>query len=69
MCRYDCEDIWSQFEEAVVRQSSCNVTVEDYHPMFYAMPQTWPCDSVSASPPNSIYVHDLSLLPLKMENP
>ena len=46
-CRYDCEEIWRQFEEAVVRQSSCNVTVEDYHHMFYAMPQTWPCDTVS----------------------
>ncbi|KAG7231226.1 hypothetical protein INR49_012057 [Caranx melampygus] len=44
MCRYDCEEIWREFEEAVVRQSSCNVTVEDYHPMFYAVPQTWPCD-------------------------
>ncbi|XP_056220582.1 ADP-ribosyl cyclase/cyclic ADP-ribose hydrolase 1-like [Seriola aureovittata] len=42
--RYDCEEIWRQFEEAVVRQSSCNVTVEDYHQVFYAMPQTWPCD-------------------------
>ncbi|KAG8009582.1 ADP-ribosyl cyclase/cyclic ADP-ribose hydrolase 1 [Nibea albiflora] len=44
-CRYDCEDIWRQFEEAVVRQTSCNVTAEDYHQMFYAMPQTWPCDT------------------------
>uniref|UniRef100_A0A3Q3LQ79 ADP-ribosyl cyclase/cyclic ADP-ribose hydrolase n=2 Tax=Mastacembelus armatus TaxID=205130 RepID=A0A3Q3LQ79_9TELE len=42
--RYDCEEIWRQFEEAVVHQNSCNVTVEDYHQMFYAMPQTWPCD-------------------------
>ncbi|XP_033495307.1 ADP-ribosyl cyclase/cyclic ADP-ribose hydrolase 1-like isoform X2 [Epinephelus lanceolatus] len=41
---YDCEEIWRQFEEAVVHQSSCNVTVEDYYHMFYAMPQTWPCD-------------------------
>uniref|UniRef100_A0A4W6DXS9 ADP-ribosyl cyclase/cyclic ADP-ribose hydrolase n=1 Tax=Lates calcarifer TaxID=8187 RepID=A0A4W6DXS9_LATCA len=41
--RYDCEEIWRQFEEAVVRQSSCNVTVEDYHQMFYAMPQTCYC--------------------------
>lgn len=48
-CRYDCEEIWTQFEEAVVRQSSCNVTVKDYHPMFNAMPQTWPCDRVSKS--------------------
>uniref|UniRef100_A0A8C9Y4B2 ADP-ribosyl cyclase/cyclic ADP-ribose hydrolase n=1 Tax=Sander lucioperca TaxID=283035 RepID=A0A8C9Y4B2_SANLU len=44
MCRLDCEEIWRQFEEAVVRQSSCNVTVEHYRHMFYAMPQTWPCD-------------------------
>ncbi|XP_070709329.1 ADP-ribosyl cyclase/cyclic ADP-ribose hydrolase 1-like [Pempheris klunzingeri] len=42
--RHDCEEIWRQFEEAVVRQSSCNVTAEDYHQMFYAMPQSWPCD-------------------------
>ncbi|XP_060920320.1 ADP-ribosyl cyclase/cyclic ADP-ribose hydrolase 1 isoform X1 [Labrus mixtus] len=42
--RHDCEDIWRHFEEAVVRQSSCNVRVEDYHPMFFAMPQTLPCD-------------------------
>ncbi|KAK5898122.1 hypothetical protein CgunFtcFv8_015566 [Champsocephalus gunnari] len=42
--RLDCEEIWRQFEEAVVRQSSCNVTVEDYNHMFYAMAQTWPCD-------------------------
>ncbi|XP_058499059.1 ADP-ribosyl cyclase/cyclic ADP-ribose hydrolase 1-like [Solea solea] len=42
--RYDCEEIWRQFEEAVLLQSSCNVTVENYHPMFYAIPQKWPCD-------------------------
>ncbi|XP_038586945.1 LOW QUALITY PROTEIN: ADP-ribosyl cyclase/cyclic ADP-ribose hydrolase 1-like [Micropterus salmoides] len=42
--RFDCEDIWRQFEEAVVGQSSCNVTVEDYDQMFFAMPQTRPCD-------------------------
>ncbi|XP_029978921.1 ADP-ribosyl cyclase/cyclic ADP-ribose hydrolase 1-like [Sphaeramia orbicularis] len=42
--RHDCEDIWRHFEEAVVRQSSCNVTMEDYHHMFRAMTQTWPCN-------------------------
>ncbi|XP_044196172.1 ADP-ribosyl cyclase/cyclic ADP-ribose hydrolase 1-like [Thunnus albacares] len=42
--RYDCEEIWRQFEEAVVHQSSCNVTVEDYHQMFHVIPQTWVCD-------------------------
>ncbi|XP_074550154.1 ADP-ribosyl cyclase/cyclic ADP-ribose hydrolase 1-like [Halichoeres trimaculatus] len=42
--RHDCEEIWQHFEDAVVRQSSCNVTVKDYHKMFFAMPQTWPCD-------------------------
>uniref|UniRef100_H3D817 ADP-ribosyl cyclase/cyclic ADP-ribose hydrolase n=1 Tax=Tetraodon nigroviridis TaxID=99883 RepID=H3D817_TETNG len=43
--RYDCEDIWRRFEEAVGRQAPCNVTVEDYGRMFYAMAQTWapPC--------------------------
>ncbi|XP_024859650.1 ADP-ribosyl cyclase/cyclic ADP-ribose hydrolase 1-like [Kryptolebias marmoratus] len=42
--RYDCEDIWRHFEEAVVHQSSCNVTEEHYYEMFNAMPQIWPCD-------------------------
>uniref|UniRef100_A0A8D3BBD0 ADP-ribosyl cyclase/cyclic ADP-ribose hydrolase n=1 Tax=Scophthalmus maximus TaxID=52904 RepID=A0A8D3BBD0_SCOMX len=42
--RYDCEEIWRLFEEAVVHQASCNVKVEDYHQMFIAMPHTWPCD-------------------------
>ncbi|XP_034717965.1 ADP-ribosyl cyclase/cyclic ADP-ribose hydrolase 1-like [Etheostoma cragini] len=42
--RLDCEEIWRQFEEAVVGQSSCNVTVEHYRYMFYAMSQSWPCD-------------------------
>nr|XP_019942750.1 PREDICTED: ADP-ribosyl cyclase/cyclic ADP-ribose hydrolase 1-like [Paralichthys olivaceus]XP_019942751.1 PREDICTED: ADP-ribosyl cyclase/cyclic ADP-ribose hydrolase 1-like [Paralichthys olivaceus] len=42
--RFDCEEIWRQFEEAVLRQSSCNVTVENYHLMFYSIPQTRPCD-------------------------
>ncbi|XP_028288852.1 ADP-ribosyl cyclase/cyclic ADP-ribose hydrolase 1-like [Parambassis ranga] len=42
--RFDCEEIWRQFEEAVIHQSSCNVTVEDYYHMFKAMPQIWPCN-------------------------
>ncbi|XP_056155822.1 ADP-ribosyl cyclase/cyclic ADP-ribose hydrolase 1-like [Lampris incognitus] len=42
--RYDCEEIWRGFEEAVVRRSSCNVKVKDYRRMFRAMPQTWPCN-------------------------
>ncbi|XP_008303881.1 ADP-ribosyl cyclase/cyclic ADP-ribose hydrolase 1-like [Stegastes partitus] len=41
---YDCEEIWRQFEEAVVHQSSCNVSVEDYYQMFNVMPQIWPCN-------------------------
>ncbi|XP_054479359.1 ADP-ribosyl cyclase/cyclic ADP-ribose hydrolase 1-like [Anoplopoma fimbria] len=41
--RFDCEEIWRQFEESVVHQSSCNVTL-DYHQMFDAIPQTLPCD-------------------------
>ncbi|XP_041823846.1 ADP-ribosyl cyclase/cyclic ADP-ribose hydrolase 1 [Melanotaenia boesemani] len=42
--RYDCEKIWRHFEEAVVKQSSCNVTVEHYNRMFNVMPQIWPCN-------------------------
>ncbi|XP_034022597.1 ADP-ribosyl cyclase/cyclic ADP-ribose hydrolase 1-like isoform X2 [Thalassophryne amazonica] len=42
--RYDCEEIWQQFEEAVVRQSSCNVMVDYHHQMFDAVPQSCPCD-------------------------
>lgn len=50
-CRYDCGDIWSQFEDAVGRQAPCNVTVEDYGRMFYTMAQTWapPCGRVSST--------------------
>ncbi|XP_008394776.1 ADP-ribosyl cyclase/cyclic ADP-ribose hydrolase 1-like isoform X2 [Poecilia reticulata] len=42
--RYDCEEIWRQFEKAVVQQASCNVTEEHYFEMFSMMPQVWPCD-------------------------
>lgn len=48
MSRYDCEDVWRHFEEAVVTQSPCNVTVEDYRQMFKALALTPPppCDRV-----------------------
>uniref|UniRef100_M4A1C9 ADP-ribosyl cyclase/cyclic ADP-ribose hydrolase n=1 Tax=Xiphophorus maculatus TaxID=8083 RepID=M4A1C9_XIPMA len=42
--RYDCEEIWRQFEKAVVQHASCNVTEEHYCEMFNMMPQVWPCD-------------------------
>ncbi|KAM9712242.1 ADP-ribosyl cyclase/cyclic ADP-ribose hydrolase 1-like isoform 2-T2 [Menidia menidia] len=42
--RYDCEEIWTHFEEAVIHRPSCNVTVEHYNQMFHLMPQIWPCD-------------------------
>uniref|UniRef100_A0A672J713 ADP-ribosyl cyclase/cyclic ADP-ribose hydrolase n=1 Tax=Salarias fasciatus TaxID=181472 RepID=A0A672J713_SALFA len=45
---YDCEEIWRRFEEAVVHPTTCNVSVQDYHPMFNLMPQIWPCDKVSS---------------------
>uniref|UniRef100_A0A8C6UIU1 ADP-ribosyl cyclase/cyclic ADP-ribose hydrolase n=1 Tax=Neogobius melanostomus TaxID=47308 RepID=A0A8C6UIU1_9GOBI len=41
--RYECEDIWTHFEDAVFRQPSCNVTVEDYRQMFHSMTQNQPC--------------------------
>ncbi|XP_024910535.1 ADP-ribosyl cyclase/cyclic ADP-ribose hydrolase 1-like isoform X2 [Cynoglossus semilaevis] len=40
--RLDCVKMWRQFEDAVVLQSSCNVTV-DYLPIFYTVPQSGPC--------------------------
>ena len=46
--RCDCEEIWRQFEETVIHQSPCNVTVEHYYQMFNAMPEIWPCDRVSS---------------------
>ncbi|CDQ99942.1 unnamed protein product, partial [Oncorhynchus mykiss] len=42
-CRYDCEEIWREFEEAVMRKSRCNVKVKDYKRMFHATPQTLTC--------------------------
>uniref|UniRef100_A0A3Q2ZDD9 ADP-ribosyl cyclase/cyclic ADP-ribose hydrolase n=1 Tax=Hippocampus comes TaxID=109280 RepID=A0A3Q2ZDD9_HIPCM len=42
--RSDCEEIWRAFEEAVLRQASCDVAAEHYRHMFRAMPQTGACD-------------------------
>ncbi|XP_035271158.1 ADP-ribosyl cyclase/cyclic ADP-ribose hydrolase 1-like [Anguilla anguilla] len=42
--RYDCEEIWREFQEAVLRRTSCNVAVRDYQRMFHTMPQALPCD-------------------------
>lgn len=47
--RVDCEEIWRRFEDAVLQESSCNVTAEDYHLMFHAVPQTQACDRVSGT--------------------
>ncbi|XP_037389855.1 ADP-ribosyl cyclase/cyclic ADP-ribose hydrolase 1 isoform X2 [Pygocentrus nattereri] len=44
--RYNCEDIWREFEEAVVRRSPCSVRVKDYQRMFRATSQTLPCDKL-----------------------
>ncbi|XP_077592253.1 ADP-ribosyl cyclase/cyclic ADP-ribose hydrolase 1 [Stigmatopora nigra] len=42
--RYDCEAIWRAFEDAVVKQNSCDVAMEHYRHMFREMPQTRACD-------------------------
>ncbi|KAF7213557.1 ADP-ribosyl cyclase/cyclic ADP-ribose hydrolase 1 [Nothobranchius furzeri] len=42
--RFDCEEIWRRFEEAVIHQASCNVTEDDYNQVFHAMSQIQPCD-------------------------
>ncbi|KAJ8397482.1 hypothetical protein AAFF_G00437580 [Aldrovandia affinis] len=44
--RYDCEEIWREFEEAVLRRAPCDVAVRDYRRMFRAAPQSLPCDRV-----------------------
>ncbi|KAL2085996.1 hypothetical protein ACEWY4_019316 [Coilia grayii] len=44
--RYDCEGIWREFEEAVVRRTPCSVRMKDYQRMFRATPQTLPCDKL-----------------------
>ncbi|XP_061821210.1 ADP-ribosyl cyclase/cyclic ADP-ribose hydrolase 1 isoform X5 [Nerophis lumbriciformis] len=56
--RYDCEEIWQQFEEAVVQQASCGVAVEDYRHMFQAMPQTWACDRFLFWSKTRALIHD-----------
>ncbi|XP_054621658.1 ADP-ribosyl cyclase/cyclic ADP-ribose hydrolase 1 [Dunckerocampus dactyliophorus] len=56
--RYDCEEIWQQFEEAVVQQPSCGVAVEDYRHMFQAMPQTWACDRFLFWSKTRTLIHD-----------
>ncbi|KAJ8377157.1 hypothetical protein SKAU_G00077370 [Synaphobranchus kaupii] len=42
--RYDCEEIWTEFQQAVLRRTSCNVAVRDYQRMFHTTPQALPCD-------------------------
>nr|XP_055038019.1 ADP-ribosyl cyclase/cyclic ADP-ribose hydrolase 1 [Misgurnus anguillicaudatus] len=42
--RFDCEEIWQEFEKAVVRRSSCSIRVKDYKRMFRATAQILPCD-------------------------
>ncbi|XP_051944927.1 ADP-ribosyl cyclase/cyclic ADP-ribose hydrolase 1 [Xyrauchen texanus] len=44
--RYNCEEIWQEFEEAVIRQSPCGVRVKDYQRMFRASTQILPCDKL-----------------------
>ncbi|KAK2869890.1 hypothetical protein Q8A67_024282 [Cirrhinus molitorella] len=40
---YNCEEIWQEFEKAVVRRSPCDVRVKDYQKMFQVITQTLPC--------------------------
>ncbi|XP_061093767.1 ADP-ribosyl cyclase/cyclic ADP-ribose hydrolase 1 isoform X4 [Conger conger] len=42
--RYDCEEIWGEFQRVVLRRKSCGVAVRDYHRLFHSMMQTLPCD-------------------------
>ncbi|RXN03701.1 ADP-ribosyl cyclase cyclic ADP-ribose hydrolase 1-like protein [Labeo rohita] len=44
--RYNCEEIWQEFEKAVVRRSPCDVRVKDYQKMFKVITQTLPCGKV-----------------------
>ncbi|XP_053467798.1 ADP-ribosyl cyclase/cyclic ADP-ribose hydrolase 1 isoform X1 [Ictalurus furcatus] len=44
--RYKCEEIWHEFEEAVVRTTPCSVRMKDYERMFHAASQTPPCDKL-----------------------
>ncbi|KAK1806440.1 hypothetical protein P4O66_004957 [Electrophorus voltai] len=44
--RYNCEEIWHEFEEAVVQRTPCSVGVKDYQRMFQAATQTPPCDKM-----------------------
>lgn len=56
--RYKCEEIWHEFEKAVIQRTPCSVRVKDYEQMFYAAPQTPPCDKVR---PNCVYREFLHL--------
>ncbi|XP_028824731.1 ADP-ribosyl cyclase/cyclic ADP-ribose hydrolase 1-like isoform X2 [Denticeps clupeoides] len=44
--RYDCAEIWREFEAAVVSKAPCSVRVRDYRRMFQATPQALPCDKL-----------------------
>lgn len=47
--RYKCEEIWHEFEKAVVQRAPCSVRVKDYERMFHAASQSPPCDKVRIS--------------------
>lgn len=49
LLRYNCEEIWREFRNAVVQRAPCNVRVKDYSRMFLASPQALPCDRVSTT--------------------
>ncbi|XP_063062096.1 ADP-ribosyl cyclase/cyclic ADP-ribose hydrolase 1 isoform X2 [Engraulis encrasicolus] len=60
--RFDCEGIWREFEEAVVRRTPCSVQVKDYQRMFHATPQKLPCDKLLFWSKTHELVHNYSAL-------
>nr|XP_023679185.1 ADP-ribosyl cyclase/cyclic ADP-ribose hydrolase 1-like isoform X1 [Paramormyrops kingsleyae]XP_023679186.1 ADP-ribosyl cyclase/cyclic ADP-ribose hydrolase 1-like isoform X1 [Paramormyrops kingsleyae] len=60
--RYNCEEIWREFRNAVIQRAPCNVRVKDYSRMFHASPQALPCDTLLFWSKTREFVHSYSAI-------
>uniref|UniRef100_W5MUE2 ADP-ribosyl cyclase/cyclic ADP-ribose hydrolase n=1 Tax=Lepisosteus oculatus TaxID=7918 RepID=W5MUE2_LEPOC len=58
--RYNCEEIWRDFQDAVLNKGPCNVHVEDYDKLFQTAKQTLPCNKLLFWSQTHEFVHSLS---------
>ncbi|XP_048864706.1 ADP-ribosyl cyclase/cyclic ADP-ribose hydrolase 1 isoform X2 [Brienomyrus brachyistius] len=60
--RFNCEEIWREFRNAVIQRAPCDVRVKDYSCMFHAAPQALPCDRLLFWSKTREFVHSYSAI-------